>query len=153
MKRKATTMTKKAKQTEIPGFERQVENEEVEKAATKYYDLVFERSALSKKEAVAKLELQATMAAQKVTKYRFWDENAEAWRIARIDVKETVVIDKDAEQDGEPADDTLAGNEGLLADAKKAQRDAGVAEDDEGDVVPVEASAPKKRGGKGKRRS
>lgn len=146
-------MAKKQKQTEIPGFERQVDNEAVEAAALKYYGIVAERSALSKKEALAKLKLQATMAAEKVTKYRFWDEAAEAWRIARIDVKETVVIDKDKESDGGAVDDdSIASDEGLLADATKAQRDAGVAEDADGDVVPVDVSAPKgKRKRKGKR--
>ncbi len=136
-------MAKKAKQTEIPGFERQIENEAVETAAVKYYDIVFERSALSKKEAVAKLELQATMAAQKVTKYRFWDANAEAWRVARIDVKEVVVIDKEADTEDAPVEDgSIASDEGILADAKKAQRDAGVAEED-GDIVVPDAPAAK----------
>lgn len=142
------------KQTEIPGFERQVENPAVEEACVKWLEVTRQRAELSKKEAQAKAAAQATMQAHGYTEYRFWDDVLGGYRPARIDTKETIVIDKDIEHDDPPGESVEAGedpgpSEGLLADAAKAQKDANVAEDPDGDiVVPDEAPPAKKRGGR-----
>jgi hypothetical protein len=145
-------MTRPKRQAELPGIERQVANEDVEAACVKWYDVMAERAKLSKKEADAKATAMATMRAHKLDEYQFWDENAEVYRTARIESKEAIVIAKDIEHDGdagEGVDPSELGSDSILADAAKTQSNAGVAENDEGDVVPTDASVPKskKRGG------
>jgi hypothetical protein len=50
-----------------------------------------------------------------------------------------------------PDAEPVAGGD-VLAQAAQMQRDAGVAENDEGDVVPIAEGDKKRRGGKGKKR-
>lgn len=136
------------KQAEIPGFERQVENPAVEEAAAKYCTIRDERSALSKKEKQAQLELEATMRAHNVERYEYLDDNGEVL-VAKIVTGTTkAVVEKTGEAEveiGEGVDDPSS--DGLIADAQKAQRDAGVAEDEDGNVIPLDTAAPKKKRG------
>lgn len=143
------------KQQEIPGFERQVERPDIEAAAQAYCEIRDERSALSKREKQAQMNLLAIMRAQKVPRYEYHDENGEVLEAVIVLGEEKAVVRKtgDAESEvgqgvDEPDAPPIPG--GLLAQARQAQADAGVAETTDGDVVPLEQSAPKKRGRKGK---
>lgn len=140
------------KQQELPGIERDVEHPDIEAAAIAYRAVCVERSALSKKEHLAQLTLLAAMHAHKVEVYPYQDENGDIRR-ARIKLgKETVVIEDTGEAEseiGEGVDTEGDETPGLIAQARKAQADAGVAEDEDGDVVPRnDPPAKKKRGGR-----
>jgi hypothetical protein len=139
------------KQGELPGLERDVEHPEIEAAAIAYRKLCVERSELSKKEHLAQLTLLAAMHAKRVSVYPYQDENGKIRR-ARIKLgKETVVIE-DEEESGiiEEVVEVELPKDGLIAQAAKAQADAGVAEDESGDVIPRDDPPAKKRGRKGK---
>lgn len=145
------------KQQELPGIEREVEHPDIEAAAVAYRAIVVERCALSKKEHLAQLTLLAAMHAHGVAMYPYQDENGVIRRARIKPGKETVVIEDTGEEDSvigqgvdEPDAPPIPG--GLLAQARQAQADAGVAETTDGDVVPLEQSAPKKRGRKARAR-
>jgi hypothetical protein len=146
-----TTMTTR-RQSEIPGFERQVENEHVERAAAAYCTIRDERAAQSKKEKQAQLELEATMRAHGYDRYEYTDDYGEVL-VARIVVGSSkAVVEKTGEADSEIGDG-LDSTDSLVAQSRKAQLDAGVAESEDGDVVVPDSSVPrtkKKRGPKPK---
>lgn len=143
------------KQQELPGIERDVEHPDIEAAAIAYRAVCVERSALSKKEHLAQLTLLATMHAHKVEVYPYQDENGEIRR-ARIKLgKETVVIEDTGEAESEIGVGVDTEGETptsvLAAQARKAQADAGVAESEDGDVVPRNDPPAKKKRGRGAR--
>ena len=139
------------KQAEIPGFERQIENAAVEEAAITYYALVRDRSALSKKEKAAQLTLEATMRAHNLLRYEYQDDDGEILVAKIVEGATKAVIEKTGEAESEIGTAVEPSGEGLLADAAKVQRDAGVAVDEGGDVVPIDSAVPRTPK-KGKRR-
>lgn len=141
------------KQLQIKGTER-TEYPEVEKAAAAYVVVRDERSELSKREAQKKLELLAVMRAHKIAVYKFFDEDGEEV-VARVDegdpkvsVKKTGEAESEVGQGVADPDEPPAGMAGLIAEAERAQDAANVVETAEGDVVPTDKAAPKKKRGK-----
>lgn len=138
------------KQIQIPGTERK-QHPEVEEAAQAYASVRDERSDLSKREHQKKLELLITMKQHKLTVYKFYDDNGEEV-VARIDEAEPkVTVRKTGEAEAEIGEGISsgggqepAGMKGMIAEATKAQQDAGVEETTDGDVTVPETSAPKK---------
>ncbi len=151
------------KQTEIPGFERQVDHPEVEAAAQELWEATAERKATTKKlnDAVdhAQMNLLAVMRAHKVPRYKYRDEEGEFLEAVieigeeKAIVRKAGVAEPEIGQGGAdvptPAPNGKA-RPGLIDQALKAQADAGVEENADGDVVPPEKSAKKIRGRKGK---
>lgn len=144
------------KQMQIPGTERKV-IDEVEQAAEAYREVRDERCELSRREKQKKLELLAVMKAHKVKRYKYDDENGEEILVALDEREPEVKVQRTGEAEssvGEGVstgeDTPPAGMSGLIAEAMKAQEDAGVAESD-GDVTVPEKAAPKKRGRKVKK--
>lgn len=145
------------KQIQIPGTER-TQHPEIETAAQAYASVRDERSELSKREHQKKIELLVTMKSHKVTVYKFYDGNGEEV-VARVDEGEPkVTVRKTGEAESEVGhgvstgeDTEPAGMGGLIAQAMKAQDDAGVSESSDGDVEVPDTAAPKqKRGRKAK---
>ena len=142
------------RQTVMAGMERK-ENPAVREAADRYRDARDERMAHSKTEKQRKLELIAVMQAHKIKKYKFDDDEGEELLVA-IEDKVDVSVKKTGEAESaigesvERADDPSV-PQGLIDQALKAQADKGVAENDEGDVVPPNKSVPKKKRGKAKK--
>lgn len=144
------------KQMQIPGTERK-EIPDVEKAAEAYREVRDERAELSKREAQKKLELLAVMRANKVTIYRYHDGNGEELE-AIIDDEPKVRVRKTGEAEPEVGDGVETSNGsngvehvpgGLIAQAMKAQEDAGIEVTEDGDVTAPEKS-PRKRSGRKK---
>lgn len=142
------------KQAEIPGFERQIQNPAVEAAADAFVEASAAWSAAGKERARKHVELLVTMKGENVMSYEFPDENGEYVTVRRKVGEEKVVIERNGDADsaigeGLSSEDEAATAGGLLDDAARAQASVGVAEDDEGNVVPPDVAAPKKkRGGK-----
>jgi hypothetical protein len=151
-----TVMSPKRKQMQIPGTERK-EVPEVEQAAEAYREVRDERAELSKREAQKKAELQAVMRAHKLKKYRYHDENGEELEVVFED-EPRVRLRKTGEAEAEIGEGVSDGAtvdvvpKGLIAQAMKAQEDAGIEEDADGDVVTPDKAAPKAKR-KGKRKS
>jgi hypothetical protein len=149
------------KQAEIPGFERQVENEAIELAAQAYCEVRDQRAALSKKEKQKQLELQALMKAHKVPRYEYIDDNGEVLEAVIVIGEEKAVVRKTGEAESEVGEGVETGGSsgpdvhaGLIRQAEKAADDANVGESVDGDVVVPEKMAPKStRKGKGKKPS
>ncbi len=137
------------KQMQIPGTERK-SVPEVEAAAEAYRDVRDERCELSKREKQKKLELLAVMKAHKVKKYKYDDEQGEEILVSLDDRDPEVSVRKTGEAESEIGegissgpDSEPAGMPGLIAQAMKAQEDAGVDETADGDVVVPDKAAPK----------
>lgn len=154
----------KRRQQEIPGFERQVEDPDIEAAALEYCKLRDERSALSKRESKAQALLLATMHAKRTPRYVYLDDAGEELEVVvQLGAEKAVVrrtgeaetpIGQGVEQPDAP--DTAAADFGpggnVLAQAAAAQTAAGVSETDDGDVVPPDVAQPRgKRGRKAAR--
>lgn len=151
------TMTMRRKQTQIPGFERK-ENPEVVEAAEAYVSVRDERARLSKQEAQKNAELLAVMRAHKVKRHKFLDGDGtelEAY-IDEPEPKAKVRKTGESEDGAESAASSDMGNglgeptvhTGLIAQAIKAQEDAGVEETVDGDVIAPSNGVAKKRGSK-----
>lgn len=164
-------MTRGRKQPELPGMERKdVKHPEVEEAAVVYTELCEEvleqRRRLSKKLRLGKQTLLATMHARNLRRYEWRNKNGEKEYIELEAVEEKVIHKKTGEADPEigqgfdveaeaAAEDSELERQtgGLIAQARKAQADAGVAEDESGEVVPRDdPPAKKKRARKAARR-
>lgn len=141
------------RQQQIPGTER-TQIPDVERAAEAYREVVLERIELSKREKIKKHELLGIMRANKLASYRYDDEQGEEILVSIAEPEPKVSVKKTGEADsdiGEGVSDgptltivkTPAGADGLLAEAMRAQADAGVAETDEGDVVAPDVAAKK----------
>lgn len=145
------------RQAEIPGFERQVENPAIEEAARAYVEVRDERAALSKKEKLKQLELIAIMRAHNVEVYEYQDDQGEILVVRIKQGDEKAVVEKTGEAEAEigsgfsDGSDAPAGEDGLINQALAEQAAAGVAEDDEGNVVPIDSAKPKGKSKKGKR--
>jgi hypothetical protein len=136
---------------------------EVEEAAVVYTEMceevLEERRRLSKKLRLGKQTLLAAMHAHKLRRYDWRNKHGEMEYIELEEVEEKVIHKKTGEADpeiGQGVDVEAAAEDadrelekeatgGLIAQAKKAQADAGVAEDESGDVVPRDDPAPKKK--------
>ena len=140
------------RQAEIPGFEKQIENPAIEDAARAYCEVRDERAELSKKEKIKQLELLAIMRAHKVEVYEYLDDDGEILVVRIKQGDEKAVVEKTGEAEPEigsginPDIDQRETN--LITDALAAQQDAGVSEDDEGNVVPIESAKPKAKKGR-----
>jgi len=153
------------RQPHLPGLERKdIAYPEVEEAAVIYSELceevLAERRALSKKLRLGKQTLLAAMHARKLRRYAWRDKNGEAVELELEDVEEKVIIKKTGEADVEigqgvdtEADEAPPRDDGLIAKAMKAQADAGIAENEEGDVIPRDDPAPKKKRGRKARKA
>lgn len=150
----------KRRQQEIPGFERQVEDPDIEAAARDYCALRDERSALSKRESKAQALLLATMHAKRTPRYVYLDDAGEELEVVvQLGTEKAVVrrtgeaetpIGQGVEQPDAP--DTAAADFGpggnVLAQAAAAQTAAGVSETDDGDVVPPDVAQPRSKRGR-----
>lgn len=132
------------RQKEIPGFEKQIENEAIEKAAESFVEANEAWKKAAKTRGAKQMELLATLRAEKRERYEFVDEtgNVLVAKIAYGDEK--AVVEKSGESETSPDDDSADHTDGLVAQAQKAQKDANVEESD-GDVVVPETSAPKSK--------
>jgi len=142
-------MSPKKRQMQIPGTERK-SVPEVEAAAEVYREVRDERCELSRREKQKKLELLAVMKAHKVKRYKYDDDNGEEIMVSLDEREPEVNVKKTGEAEPEIGEgissgDGLepAGTKGLIAQAMKAQEDAGVDETEDGDVVVPETAAPK----------
>ena len=156
------TETKKPrrKQTELPGLEKPIENEAVEEAAQAYCELRDQRSALSKREKQAQMNLIAVMHAEvaakrlKIPRYTYLDDNGDELEVVIELGAEKAVVRKTGDAESEigegvaERDDQGDAGDNVLRQAAASQRAAGVAENDDGDVVPTDASAPKAKRGR-----
>jgi hypothetical protein len=158
------------RQPDLPGMERKdIAYPEVEEAAVVYTELceevLEERRRLSKRLRLGKQTLLATMHARKIRHYSWRNKNGETEYIELEEVEEKVIhkktgesdpeigqgVDVDAEAAAEAADSELERQTGgLIAQAAKAQADAGVAEDESGEVIPRDDPPAKKKRGKSK---
>lgn len=141
------------RQLEIDGTQRTA-IPEVEEAAEAYREVVLERMELSKKEKLKKHGLLALMNARKIDTYKYDDANGEEIVVKIAEPEPKVSVKKSGEADsdiGEGVSDgptltvvkTPAGTDGLLAEALANQKSTGVAEDEQGDVVPPDVSTKK----------
>ena len=151
------------RQPHLPGMERKdLKHPEVEEAAVVYTEMceevLEERRRLSKKLRLGKQTLLAAMHAHKLRRYDWRNKHGEMEYIELEEVEEKVIHKKTGEADPEigqgvdvEAEAAAAESEleqqtgGLIAQARKAQADAGVAENEAGDVVPRDDPAPKKK--------
>lgn len=121
-------------------------------------EVLEERRRLSKKLRLGKQTLLAAMHAKKLRRYEWRNKNGEIEYIELEEVEEKVIHKKTGEADVEigqgvdiEAEAAAADSEleqqtgGLIAQARKAQADAGVAENEDGEVVPRDDPAPKKK--------
>jgi hypothetical protein len=151
------------RQPVLPGMERKdIAYPEVEEAAVIYTELceevLEERRRLSKKLRQGKQTLLAACHAHKLRRYQWRNKNGEIETIELEEVEEKIIHKKTGEADVEigqgvdvEAEAAAADSEleqqtgGLIAQARKAQADAGVAESEDGEVIPRDDPAPKKK--------
>jgi len=142
------------KQMNIPGTER-TEIPDVEVAAEAYREVAAELAELGKQKTAKKAELLALLKMHKLRKYRYHDGDGEEIEV-EIDDEPKLKLRKTGEAEAEvgsgiPELSVETVSKGLINQALKAQDDAGVAEDEDGDVVTPEKAAPKAK--KGRRKS
>lgn len=147
-------MSPRKKQMQIPGTERK-QVPEVEQAAEAYREVRDERCELSRREKQKKLELLAVMKAHKIKRYKYDDEKGEEILVALDEREPEVKVQRTGEAEAPVGEGVSSGDEaqpvgmqGLISQAMAAQQDAGVAENDDGDVVAPDTAAPKKRKGR-----
>jgi hypothetical protein len=151
-------MTRSA-QIRIPGTERP-DHPDIEEAALAYIDVRDQRAALSKKEAQKKLEMGAVMKAADVKRYKFFDEHAGRYRVARIvDGEEKFIVEETYESLPEVGAGVPAGNpddhgipQGLIDQALRDD-DTNVEVTSDGEVVVPEKAVPRKPRAKAKKKS
>ncbi len=143
------------KQAELAGFERQVANPAVEEQAQRFVVANETWKQAGKKRTQEHLGLLAQMRTHGLERYEFPDENGELLVAEVLTGDPKVVVRKTGEADieigegVESGDDTSTGG-GLLEDAAALQQANGVAENEDGDVVPPDVAAPKKKRGRKK---
>ncbi len=152
------------RQMNIPGTER-TNIPEIEKLSEEFRDLdaeFAEKSAelangLGKRRTEKKHELIAMMRLKKITLHRYDDEHGDEIEI-ELDESPKIKVRKTGEAEpevgyGVESPDRDAREQGLINQALAAQQDAGVSEDDEGNVIPIDTAKPKakaKKKGKAK---
>jgi hypothetical protein len=134
------------KQMNIPGTER-TEIHDIEVAAEAYREISIELADIGKQKTARKAELLALLKAHKVKLYRYHDGDGEEIEVA-VDDEPRVKLRKTGEAEAEvgegiPELSVETVSQGLINQALKAQDDAGVAEDEDGDVLPPDKAAPK----------
>jgi hypothetical protein len=154
------------RQLQITGTERKDVPPELDEAGETWLEMRREKRRVADKAKEAKAGVLMLMQMHKVKKYTVKDPESEEILELQIDLEPKLRTKKTGEAgDGEVGEGIPAAPEsspgihpGLIAQAEKAQADAGVEETPEGDVVPVtDASVPRKprKGGakkKGKRK-
>lgn len=145
------------RQLQIAGTERTDIPPEILEAGEKWLDLRTDKRRVAEKAKEAKYGLIALMQSRKVETFRYKDPETGETRSLSIDMEAKVSVRKVSEDDVAETIDTTPSapsvHPGLIAQAEKAQAEAGVAETADGDVVPPDTSAPKskaKRKGKAK---
>lgn len=143
------------KQMTIKGTERADIPESVEEAGLEWLDKRREARRAAEKKKEAKFKVIALMQSHKIPLLKILDEETGEYRKLRVSLEPKLTEEKTGEVESEVGEGASDGpvpsdvHPGLIAQAEKAQAEAGVAENSEGDVVPPEAAAPKKkRGGK-----
>jgi hypothetical protein len=146
------------KQLQIAGTERTDVPAEILEAGEKWLGLRTDKRRIAEKAKEAKFGLIVLMQARKVAEFRYRDPETGETRSLSVDLEPKLSVRKVSEDaaaegpdnvDAKPSSPDV--HPGLIAQAEKAQADAGVAETSEGDVVPTDASVPKaKRNGKRK---
>lgn len=145
----------RSKQIRIPGTERP-DHPEIEEAALAYIDVRDERASLSKKESLKKLEMAAVMNSLDVRTYKFYDERAGRYRIARIATGEDKILVEDTDE----AVGDIGASVPTGGDVPQSLIDQALADDThvevtaDGDVVVPDTAVPRKKSrSKGKKKS
>lgn len=143
------------RQLQIAGTERTDIPPEILEAGEKWLDLRTDKRRVAERAKEAKYGLIALMQSRKVDTFRYKDPETGETRSLSVDLEAKISVRKvteddvsDARVDATPSTPDV--HPGLIAQAERAQADAGVAETADGDVVVPETSAPKpkKRGGR-----
>ena len=137
------------KQITIPGTERP-DHPEIEEAALAYVAVRDERMSLKRAEADKKALMGQLMKQAKIKAYKFYDQRAGVYRVARIEPgEESFVVEQTDEGIPEVGsgvaakEEKRAGEQGLI-DQALADSANNVEVTDDGDVTVPDKAAPKK---------
>lgn len=143
------------RQMQIAGTERSDIPPELDEAGAKWLDLRKEARRATERKKEAKFSVIALMQAHKIKIFKHRDEETGEEVSLKVELEPKLTASKSGEPDHEASEgggmpEHAGGasdgvHAGLIAQAEKAQLDAGVSVSSDGDVVPPDVAAPKKK--------